>query len=291
MSKLSESLASGRFTVTAELNPPKGADLDRLFAKADLLKGLVTAFNLTDSHQSRMSMSPLAVGHLLLDRGVEPVVQVTCRDRNRLALQGDLLAAHALGVSNLLCMTGDPPDRGDHPDAKPVFDLEATGLLRAISMLQSGRDLAGNELTGSSRFFAGAVANPGAADVARETARMEEKVQAGAKFFQTQAVYEPAAFERFAKVAEQFGVPLLAGYIMLKSGRMARNLNDTMPGVNVPEGLIRELDAADDRPAASVRMAGRIIRELRPMCQGVHIMAIGWESRIPLVLEAAGLAA
>ena len=289
MTKLSEALSSHAFTVTAELNPPKGTTLDGLFEKAERLKGLVRAFNLTDSAASKMSMSPMAVGHHLLDRGIEPTVQVTCRDRNRLALQADLLAAYSLGVPNILCMTGDPPKGGDHPDTKPVFDLGVTELLLAVSSLQSGHDLGGNELKGNPALFAGAVVNPGAPDLAKELGRMEEKIDAGAKFFQTQAVYDPASFEGFMKKVEQFRVPVMAGYIILKSGRMARYLNDNLPGISVPDALIGELDGADDKQAASIKIAGRLIDEIRPMCQGVHIMAMGWESRIPQVLEAAGV--
>jgi len=289
MSRLSDALASGRFVVTAELNPPKGTDLTALFEKTEGLRGVVDAFNLTDSHRSQMSMSPLAVARLLVERGIDPILQMTCRDRNRIALQGDLLGAYALGVTNLLCMTGDHPVGGDHPDASPVFDLGAVELLKAISSLVSGSDIAGNELMGSPDLLAGAVVNPGAPDMDAEVRRMVEKIEAGAAFFQTQAVYDAAVFERFIERVRQYQVSIIAGHIMLKSAAMARRFNDDLPGVEVPEEIVAELNRAEGRKKEGGEIAARVIREIRPMCQGVHIMAIGWESEIPSVLSAAGI--
>ena len=218
----SESLESGKFVVTAELNPPKGTDLRALLERAELLRGWVDALNLTDSAGANMTMSPIAAARELLGRGIEPIVQFTGRDRNRIALEADMLAASALGVTNLLCMSGDPPGAGDHPDAVGVFDLRAETLLDAASKLNAGTDLYGNRLSGTPRLFPGAVVNPGADDQERELARMEEKVRLGAAFFQTQAVYDPAAFESFMSRAGRHGVPVLAGIIVLKSARMAR---------------------------------------------------------------------
>ena len=288
MSSFTESLESDRSLVTCELNPPKGTDLVSVYDKAGLLSGWVDAFNVTDSAGSRMTMAPIAMAHLLLDRGFEPILQITCRDRNRLALQSELLAASALGIGNILCMSGDPPGAGDHPDAKAVFDIDAVALLRAVQSLGSGSDMSGNELRGTPEINAGAVVNPGVDDLDKEVRRMEEKIEAGGAFFQTQAVYEPATFERFMNAARRFNVPILAGLIVLKSARMARNLNANLPGVHVPEGIIAELETADSRQDKSVEISARIIREIRPMCRGVHIMAIGWESRVPEILDAAG---
>ncbi len=290
MQTFAETLKSGKFAVTTELNPPKGVDLAPLLRRAESLKGVVDAFNLTDSAGANMTMAPIAAARLMLDRGIEPILQVTGRDRNRIALEGEMLSAAALGVTNILCMSGDPPGRGDHPDAVGVFDLKAETLLQAVSAMNSGADMYGNPLRGAPSLFAGAVANPGADDVDKELARMEEKARLGASFFQTQAVYDAAGFERFMQTARGFGVPVLAGMIVLKSARMARFLNRNLPGVSVPQSLIDELDAADDKSAASVRITARIIRETRDMCDGAHIMAIGWESRIPSILSAAGLA-
>ena len=289
MSNLSDSLAHNDFTLTAELNPPKGTDLRDLFDAGEALRYLVTAFNLTDSAASRMAMAPIAVAHLLKDRGMESTLQIAGRDRNRLAIQADMLAAHALGVANIVCMTGDPPSAGDHPEAKPVFDLGAEDILKAASSLASGRDLSGNSLKDGPNFFRGAVVNVAVPDLGREIARMEKKIESGAQFFQTNAVYDPSGFEAFMKRVEEFNVPILAGIIMLKSARQARYMTERIPGVVVPDHLIEELERAENLAEASIEMTGRIVRNVAPMCQGVHIMAIGWERRIPAVMEAAGM--
>jgi methylenetetrahydrofolate reductase (NADPH) len=289
MPTFAESLKSGRFLVTAELNPPKGTDLGELLRKAESLRDWVDAFNLTDSASAIMTMSPLGAAKTLIDHGFEPIVQVTGRDRNRIAIQGDLLAGAALGVHTIVCMGGDPPGAGDHPDAKPVFDFDTLSLLRAAKALNNGTDFMGKALKGSPQYCIGAVANPGAPDLDKEIARMGEKVDEGAEFFQTQAVYDPEAFAKFMERAKAFGKPVLAGFIVLKSGDMARRLNATLPGVSVPEPIIAELDATADKAAKSVEIAGRVIAAVKPLCQGVHIMAIGWESRIPAILQAAGI--
>ena len=289
MSQLSESLARNDFTLTAELNPPKGTDLRDLFDAGEALRHLVTAFNLTDSAASRMAMAPMAVAHLLGDRGIESTLQIAGRDRNRLAIQADMLAAHVLGVANIVCMTGDPPSAGDHPEAKPVFDLGAEDILEAASSLASGRDLAGNRLKDGPDFYRGAVVNVAVPDLGREIARMERKIESGAQFFQTNAVYEPSGFEAFMKRVEDFNVPVLAGIIMLKSARQARYMTERIPGVVVPDHLTDALERAENVAEASVGLTGGIVRNVAPMCQGVHIMAIGWERRIPAVMEAAGM--
>jgi 5,10-methylenetetrahydrofolate reductase len=290
MNTLAAAIHSGNFVITAELNPPKGTNLTALFEKINLLKGRVTACNLTDSHTARMTMSPLAVAHLLLDRGVDPILQVTGRDRNRIALQADLLGAAALGVTNVVCMSGDDPQTGDHPQTKPVFDLDAITLLRAVSSLQAGRDLAGNPLDGVPRFYPGAVVNPGASDLTTELRRMEDKAQAGAQFFQTQAVYDPRTFETFMNAAQKYNAPIIAGVLLLKSAAMARHLNDNVPGISVPDALIQELAEAQDRATKSIEIGGRLMKQLKPMCQGVHLMTLGWEARIPQLLQAAEIA-
>ena len=281
-------LQSKRFVITTELNPPKGTDLAPLLERAESLRGVVDAFNLTDSHTARMSMSPIAAAHLLLDRGFEPILQITCRDRNRIALQADVLAAAALGIRNIVTMTGDHPGGGDHPDAKPVFDIDSTALLQSLTGLQTGNDMSGAELRGAPELLVGAVVNPGADDLDREIGRMEEKIDAGAAFFQTQAVYDASEFERFMQRVEGYGVPILAGCIMLKSGRMARNFNANVPGIHVPDAIISRMDAAStasSRRRASAEITAEIIGNIRPMCQGAHIMAIGWESLIPEVVQ------
>lgn len=285
MSKLAKTLELGKFVVTVELNPPKGTNLGSLMDKARLLSKTVDAFNLTDSHRSQMSMSPLSTARLLVENGLEPILQVTGRDRNRIAIQGDLLGAHALGISNVVCMTGDHPKGGDHPEATPVFDLDGIQILQAISMLSSGTDLGGNKLEGNPEIFAGGVVNPGAYDLDQEIRRMSEKIDAGAKFFQTQSVFDAAKFERFVNRVHDYNVPIIAGHIMLKSAGMARRFNESLPGVEVPDEIIRELSVAENRKKQSAKIMSRIVKEIRPMCQGVHIMAIGWESEIPNALQ------
>ena len=286
---LAELLQSGRFAITTELNPPKGTNVAPMLERAESLRGAVDAFNLTDSHTARMSMSPIAAARMLLDRGLEPILQMTCRDRNRIALQADTLAAAALGVRNIVTMTGDHPGGGDHPDAKPVFDIDSTALLRALAGLRDGKDMSGADLRGSPELFVGAVVNPGADDLDREIGRMEEKIAAGAAFFQTQAVYDAGDFERFARRVEGYGVPIIAGCIMLKSGNMARNFNANVPGISVPDAIIDRMDnaaeSANARRRESANITAEIIRDIRPMCQGAHIMAIGWEALIPEVIQ------
>lgn len=287
MARLAEVLDSGKFAVTCELNPPKGVDLTGLYEKAAVLKDIAVAINVTDSASSRMTMGNIAVAHLLLDKDIEPIIQITCRDRNRLALQSELLAAYGLGITNMLFMSGDPPGGGDHPEAKAVFDLSAPELLAAAHGLVLGKDMAGNELNGSPKLFTGAVVNPGADDLDVEIGRMEEKIKAGARFFQTQAVYDPQAFEKFMGRVEGFGVPILAGVIVLKSPNMARYLHDNVPGITIPPTLINEIERAHDRRVAGISISTRIIKAVRDLCQGVHIMAIGWESSIPDIVKAA----
>jgi 5,10-methylenetetrahydrofolate reductase len=289
MSHLSDVIESGRFVITSELNPPKGTDLAPLFEKADSLKGAVDAFNLTDSHAAHMAMAPMAAAHLLRQRGHEPILQLTTRDRNRIALQSDLLGAYALGIENVVFMGGDPPTAGDHPDAKPVFDVYTSIMLRAARGMEGGHDMSGNELHGNPRFCLGAVCNPGADDLDEEVRRMEEKLEAGARFFQTQAVYEPSKFERFARKVNGLGATVLAGIIPLKSARMARYMNTRVPGIHVPDELISRIDEARERRKVSIEIASSIASEVRDMCQGLHVMAIGWEDIVPEVLQAAGV--
>jgi 5,10-methylenetetrahydrofolate reductase len=289
MSTFAESLSSGRFIVTAELNPPKGTDLSDMLEKAELLRGWVDAFNLTDSASAIMTMAPIGAAVALKQRGFEPILQLTGRDRNRIALQGDMLAAASLGIDNIVCMGGDPPDAGDHPEARGVFDMDTFALLKAAHAMNQGTDMMGKALKGSPHYTIGAVANPGAPDMDKEVARMGDKVREGAEFFQTQAVYEAEQFAAFMEKASKFGKPVIAGHIIIKSGDMARRLNQTLPGFHVPDALLEEIDAAKDKPAKAIEIGARLISTLKDMCQGVHVMAIGWESRIPPMLQAAGL--
>ncbi|NKC10875.1 MAG: 5,10-methylenetetrahydrofolate reductase [Gammaproteobacteria bacterium] len=290
-SHLADAFADNTFVVTSELTPPKGTDLTALLQKAKELAPRINAFNLTDSHNARMSMAPIAAAHLLLDAGIEPILQMTSRDRNRIAQQSDLLAASALGIHNVVFMGGDPPTNGDHPDAKAVFDLPSIPLLAAARGLNSGHDLMGNELKGATDFCIGAVANPGADDQDKELDRLREKLDAGATFFQTQAVYDVEAFAHFSERANALGARLLAGIIPLRSPKMARFIDEKIPGINVPERLMARVDAATDSSATAVAIAAETIQALKGVINGVHIMAIGWEKHVPAILEAAQIEA
>ncbi len=289
MTAFSIALKSKEFVVTSELNPPKGIDLTKLYKAADRLRDYVDAFNLTDSHNARMSIAPMAVAHMLHDRGIESIVQVTSRDRNRIALQADLLGAAVLGISNIVVMGGDPPSYGDHPEAKPVFDVYAAMIIKAARALENGTDLGGNTLDGTPNFCVGAVVNPGATNITDEIKRMEEKIQAGADFLQTQAIFDPGAFEKFVKLTESLNVPVLAGIIPLKSAKMAAYLNAKVPGIHVPDALIREIDDAVEPDNTSTAIAARTIKALTGLCQGVHMMPLGRERLVPRILEEAGI--
>ncbi len=289
MGKLKERLAAGQFAVTAEIGPPKGVDVAEMLRMADLLGPLVDAINVTDQQSAVMRLGSLATCRLLVERGLEPVFQMTCRDRNRIALQSDLLGAAVFGIENVLCLTGDYVTLGDHPTAKPVFDLDSVSLLQAATTLMGGRDLAGKELAGAPTFFLGATVTPGAEPCEPQLIKMEKKVKAGARFFQTQAVYDTERFAKFIEDTKHLQVPIMAGIVLLKSAGMARFMNRNVAGVHVPEALIEEMDQAKNKRQKSVEIAARLIGELKDICQGVHIMAIGWESLVPDVLVAARL--
>lgn len=239
-----------------------------------------------------MAIEPTAVARLLIERGIEPIVQFTARDRNRIALQSDLLGAAALGVSNVVFMAGDDPKHGDHPEAKPVFDMNSSQMLQAARALNEGRDLAGNPLKGSPQLFPGATANPGARELTMEVENTRRKVNAGAQFLQTQAIYEPESLTAFVNAGGFTDVALIAGIIPLKSARMARWLNDNIPGILVPEALIAEMEAVAGDTAEELRVSiditARTIVRIKAHCAGIHLMMMGWERHIPAILKAAG---
>lgn len=287
-----QALESGKFLVTAEIGPGKGTDVEDLLKDADVIKDRVDAVNVTDLQSSVMRLGSMAVCHLLTDMGIDPIFQITCRDRNRLALQSDLLSAWVLGIRNVLALTGDHPTLGDHPRAKPVFDLDSVTLLEVIGKVNSGFDMAGNELKGAPDLLPGAVVNPGADNEAAldlQIIKMEKKIEAGARFFQTQGVYDLDAFERFMKRVEGFNTKVLGGIILLKSVGMARYMNKNVAGVFVPEPLIQELKEAEDKVETGINIAVRLAKGMKDLCQGIHIMALGWENKIPPILDAAGL--
>ncbi len=288
-----EALNSGKFVVTAEVGPPKGTDITALHHDIELLKNKVDALNVTDNQSAVMRICSLAICKIVLEHGAEPILQMTCRDRNRIGLQSDLLGASVLGIRNVLCMTGDHVLAGDHKGAKPVYDLESVQLLAAVQGLNSGKDMAGNDLKGSTDFFQGAVVTPEAHPLAPQLAKFEKKVRAGARFFQTQAVYDVDKFKEFMSEARRFPIKVLAGLVILKSAGMANFLNKNVPGIRVPEELIEELKAAGKEKALETGMdiAARHIRRLKEenICDGVHIMAIGMEEKVPVIMQKAGL--
>ncbi|MFA5145447.1 MAG: methylenetetrahydrofolate reductase [Candidatus Omnitrophota bacterium] len=285
-----EKLQSGKFLVTSEIGPPKGIETKAILENAELIRGRVDAMNVTDLQSSMLRLGSLAVCALLKQKGFEPILQVTCRDRNRLALQSDILSAASLGIGNLLILTGDHPALGDHPEAKPVFDLDSVQLLQAARKLQEGSDMNGNKLEGASpKFCMGAVINPGADPIEPQIIKMEKKIAAGAEFFQTQPVYDIKAFLGFLNKIKHLKTVILAGVVILKSADMARYMNKNIPGVFVPDNLIKEMEEAKNRTEKSIEIAARLIKELKGACQGVHIMPIGQDKILPRLLDASGL--
>jgi len=284
---LMEKLRKGKFTVTGEVTPRKGADPRQILEVLSHLKGQVDAVNVTDNQRACVKASSLAVSKVLLDAGVEPVFQLTCRDRNRIGLQSDLLGAHMLGVRNVLALSGDHPTIGDNPLAKPVYDLDSTQLIEAISGLKRGEDMAGNKLDSNTEFFVGAALSPGAEDTEVELIKARRKIEAGAQFFQTQVVYDVDGFISFMKSMPK--TPVLAGIVPLKSVKMAQFMDEKIPGVSVPKMLMDELDHSKNPLETGINQAAEIIRSVKPHCSGVHIMALGQEQHVKTILEKAGL--
>ena len=290
--RLAEAIADSRFAVTVEYNPPKGTDVSGLLDNAKRLLGRVHGVNITDNTTAVMRASSLSVCRLLHEMGHDPVMQITCRDRNRLAIQSDLLGAHLLGIRNVLCLTGDYPTVGDHKDAKPVYDLDSIQIMQLVKSLNSAKDLVGNKLEGATNFMIGAAVTPEADPAGPMLAKFETKVNAGAQFFQTQAIYQPEKFAAFMQQVRKFKVKVLAGILVLRSAKMAEFLNANIPGVAVPEEMIAELRAAGPNRErdAGVEIAVRTIKAIQPHADGVHIMAIRAVDRLPEILTKAGLA-
>jgi methylenetetrahydrofolate reductase (NADPH) len=289
--RLKEVLDQGRFAVTVEYNPPKGTNVATLLDNAKGLVGRVHAVNVTDNTAAVMRAGSLPVCRLLYELGHDTVMQITCRDRNRLAIQSDLLGAHLLGIRNILCLTGDYPTVGDHKDAKPVYDLDSVQIMQLIQGLNNGRDLAGNKLDGATDFMIAGAVTPEADPLGPMLAKFETKVRAGAQFFQTQAIYHPDQFAGFMNAVRPFKVKVLAGILLLRTAKMAEFMNANIPGISVPADMISELRAAG--PAheldAGVEIAVRTIKAVRPHCDGVHIMAIKAIDRLPEILTRAEL--
>ena len=277
--------------ITGEIGPPKGANISQCLEDAEKLRNQVMAINVTDLQSAVMRIGSMAICAKLVEKGLEPVYQLTCRDRNRLALQSDLLSAWALGIENVLCLTGDHTNLGDHTEAKPVYDLDSVQLLKAASTLNQGYDMSEHELEGKPSFFLGAVVTPSAEPVEPQIIKMEKKADAGARFFQTQAIYEPEKFEQFMNKVQRLKMPVIAGIVLLKSAAMAKFMNANVAGVSVPDSLIEEMAKTEkeDRTKKSVEIAVHIIRQVKPLCQGVHIMPLGWGELVPQIVGEAGL--
>ena len=293
MSKLQEALERGEFAVTAEMAPPKGTDLSHLVECAKMCVGRVHAANVTDFQSAVMRATSLATCKLLIDAGLEPVIQITGRDRNRIAIEGEMLSAGVFGIPNLLALTGDHTSVGDHPKAKPVFDLDSVNILKTASILNSGVDSVGLELKGKTDFYLGACVTPEYDPIDVQLLKMKKKIVAGARFFQTQAVYDIEHMRKFRELTKDMDCKILAGIVPLKSPGMAKFMTANVPGIFVPEDQIERLKAAGkgNYVQEGIKMAGEFIKQLKEenLCDGVHIMAIGAEENVPKILDEAGL--
>ena len=290
---IQEVLEAGKFLVTGEIGPPKGPDIEEMINHVDLLKDKVHAMNITDNQSSVMRYPSLATALIILERGGEPNLQVTCRDRNRMAIEADLLFAYTRGVRSVLCLTGDSVPVGDHKDAKSVFDLESVQLINLIRTMEEGRDIGGNEMNAPVKFYKGAIVTPEAVPLEPQLIKFEKKVEAGAQWFQTQAIYDMNNFAKFMEYARRFPVKIQAGLVLLTSAGMAKYMNKNVPGVFVPDPLIEEMAGAEKGKAIDVGISimARQIKQIRSegLADGVHIMAIGKEEVVPRILEEAEL--
>jgi len=290
---IQEVLESGKFLVSGEIGPPKGPDIEEVIEHIDLLKDKVHAMNITDNQSSVMRYPSLATALIILERGGEPNLQITCRDRNRMSLENELLFAYTRGVRSVLCLTGDSVPVGDHKECKAVFDVESVQLLNIISAMEEGRDMGGNEMNAPVKFYKGAIFTPEAVPVEPQMIKFEKKVEAGAQWMQTQAIYDMDNFAKFMKFARKYPVKIQAGLVLLTSAGMAKYMNKNVPGVVVPDDLIDEMSAAEKGKGidAGIKIMARHIKRIREekLADGVHIMAIGKEGVVPRILEEAGL--
>ncbi len=287
MSRFSKKLKSKKFIITCELFPPKGTDLTNLLEKAECLKDIVDGVNVTDSQRAIMRISPLVVCHILKEKGLEPIFQLTCRDRNRIALQSDLLGASALGIENVLILSGDHPAIGDHPEAKPVYDLDPVQLLKTARTLEKGEDLAGRRLKGSPKFCLGAVANPSFEPLDMQILMMKKKIRAGAEFFQTQPIFDLRTFKSFKEKISKLEAKVIIGIFLLKSLKMAQLLDEI--GLKIPKEHLKRLEKAEDPLKEGMNIAVDLIKNIKKECDGVHLMALGKEEHIPEILKRARL--
>ena len=292
--KITELFSKNTYVITSEVGPMKGSvrgngngNIPTFVQEAKLLRGHVHAINVTDNQSAVMRLGSLAASVKLKDNGIEAVYQITCRDRNRIALQSELLSAHSLGIDNVLILTGDHTTLGDHSKAKPVFDIDSVQLLKVATGMRSGHDMEGNKLTQAPDFAVGAVVNPNFEPLDLQLIKMEKKIGAGAEFFQTQAVYDAKLFERFIRKTEGFGVPIQIGIVLIKSSKMATYMNERVSGVTIPESWLKELDKTPKGKAKEkcTEMTSSLLKEVAPMCQGIHFMPLGWSELVPQILE------
>jgi methylenetetrahydrofolate reductase (NADPH) len=302
-SNLEKAFCRGDFAVTAELGPPKSADLDLIQKKVQLLKGCVDAVNITDNQTAIVRVSSIATGKLVLDMGLEPIIQMTCRDRNRLSIQSDILGAYLLGIRNILCLTGDHQCFGNHPTAKHVFDLDSVQLIEMIKNMRDEKIFAcGEEIKNSKkadvkepRMYIGAAANPFADPFEFRTIRLQKKINAGIDFIQTQCIYDMDRFEKWMQQVCDTGLhqkcKILAGVTPLKSAGMARYMRDKVAGVTVPNYYVDRIAKAEDAKAEGIDICVEQINRLRQIegVAGVHIMAIEWEAKVAEIVEKAEL--
>jgi len=297
-SNLEKILEKGEFAATGELGPPKGADVSVIERKANLLRGNVDAINITDNQTAIVRMSSIAVGAILHRLGLEPTMQMVVRDRNRIAIQSDIFGAYALGIRNILCLSGDHQKFGNHPTAKNVFDLDSIQLIQTVKkMRDEGKVLGGDEIEGIPAMFIGAAANPFADPFEYRILRLAKKVAAGADFIQTQCIYDMDKFERFMQMVRERGlhkkVHILAGVTPLKSVGMAKYMKEKVAGMEVPDEIINRLKAAgkDKAKEEGLNICVEQIKRLRQIegVQGIHLMAIEWEEAVHTIAERAGL--
>ena len=286
-----EAIDSGKFIITTEVGPPKGHHLEEMVEEAEACRGMVDGVNVTDIQSAVMRASSLVGCLKIQEVGMHPIMQMVCRDRNRLALQSELLSAATMGITDVLCLTGDYTTLGDHPDAKPVFDIDSVQLIQAAKGLMEGHDMAGNELDGEPPTFClGCVVNPGAEPLEPQIMKLHKKIEAGADFVQTQAVYDPAVLANFMEQAGDLGVPVLAGIVMLKSAGMANYMNKFVAGVSVPKDLISRMKETENKVQTSIEITVELVNGFKDLCQGIHMMPLGWNKHVATVLKECGLA-
>jgi 5,10-methylenetetrahydrofolate reductase len=290
VSRLRDALEAGTFVVTGEIAPPRGTDLSAMHHSAELMRPACTALNVTDNQGASLHLSSLSASRVVLDMGIEPIFQQTCRDRNRLALQSDLLAAWTLGLENLLVVTGDDPRGGDHPEAKGVFDLDSTQLLHVATGMNAGLDMQGRPLKGSTGFYIGAAMFPEAEPWDIQRARIEEKMAAGARFFQTQAVFDVDKLARATEVVHAAGGKVIAGILLLRSPKAIDFINTKLAGLMVPDAIASRIRGAADPAEEAVLLGIEQARAAREVADGVHIMPLGLDEAVARIVREAGIA-